>query len=204
LLSVTSTLAVEDLAELGGAWDVGPSLQDRGDARRGHPVPHLCFVAGPSQAVERKATGEVDEGARDGRDRDAAIAGEVGGVEVPRPVRDDTSDAALPDRGDLRCGRTGLDESEQMRGSEPAKRSPVTAGQHGGDVAGLNTRCPVAEAIDAPVLAMEQPHARAPLHPGARQPRLKQLADGNHAVLAAGNPGHLLERWSEFGSHTDP
>jgi hypothetical protein len=105
------------------------------------------IVGGERELAEAEEGSQVDERARRGRDRDAAPAGALGGME-PRPA----SAAALRRREHPGKRRLALEKPEQVRRRAAAEHGARAAGEDRGHVVGLDARGAVADAIDAAVL----------------------------------------------------
>jgi hypothetical protein len=189
-------VAVEDCSEVGGA---GMLARDRLDVGGRRPVSHPGLVRGPSQVIEGEVGGEVDEGLRDGGDRDAAP--ERGHhLRAPDP---ETHHPPLGWRRDLGRRRRAPDEPKQMPRSTPAQSRSLAARSHRREKSRVHARRPVADAVDAPMLWQEHARMQPPLDLGERDPGLKQLRPRHDAVRAARNSADREIR-GRFGSHYDP
>jgi hypothetical protein len=113
-------IAAQDLAELRRAGRSRPTREDRGDVRWGRAVANAGLVAGSGEVVEGKVGGEVDERARHGGDRDAAVDRAVRRVDVPAP-HGDARHAPLERRRHLGGRDRPLEEPEQVRRRAPAQ-----------------------------------------------------------------------------------
>jgi len=76
--------------------------------------------------------GQVDQRARDGRDRDAVVGGDVAGVEVAaRPEPDPGAAPAPPRSDDVDLARDASPDAPQLGGAQVTQRRALAACKHG-------------------------------------------------------------------------
>jgi hypothetical protein len=188
-------VAVEDGSEVGGALRVrAPHRLDLGGSRA---EPHSGLVAGPSEVIGGEVGGEVDEGLRDGGDRDAAPER----ADPFRAPRAHALHAPVRPRGYL--GRRGWPshDPEEMRRRLATQDRSVAASAHRGEVSRFDARRPMPDAIDASVLPQQRTDGDAVLDLGRRDPRAQQLRPRDDAVRAGRDPGDLSSSaasWSHY------
>jgi len=138
-------------------------------------------MAGSCQGIEGEVACEVDKGAGDGGDRDAAVRVWFGLVSCA--FGDDAGQAAVGLRGDFGRGRRAFDEAVEVGGGAGSEESVVAASEDGGEVAGLGARGPVADAVDARVLAEQDAEAHTVRDLVDAEARAEQLPASDDAML---------------------
>jgi hypothetical protein len=186
-------LPVEDVVELSGAWRMGSSGQGGIDHGSGQAMADLCLVAEARQCVEGEDCGEVDDRARDCRDRDGAVDRCVLLGEATA-TGDYAGDASVANRAHLGPWRGAFDQTEDERGRQPAERGALTASQHGGHVASLRAARPVAHPIHTAMLAVKETLGEPASDRGGAQSTLEDLLTRNNPVLSRCNRSDLAVR----------
>jgi hypothetical protein len=122
------------------------------------------------------------------------VPGDVALIEVAHSPGNDAGDAPVGAGGDFRRRCRATEEQVEERGRAPAQHRPVTTGQNGGHVAGLDAGRLVAEPVHAEMLAMQQPLLNSPLNRPATEAGVEQLASGHNAMLPGRDSGNLSVR----------
>ena len=150
------------------------------------------FVAGAAELCGRQGRGEVEQGARDGGDRDVV---ERRGVQVVELRSVDGDARALPAGGDgdrdLGRRRRSADEPQQVGVGAVAQERALAAGEHGGHVVAADRWRGVAESVDAAVDAAQPPVMQPALDAVAVDAGFVELLDRDPAVLAIRDPGEV-------------
>jgi len=155
---------------------------------RGRAVADPGLVAGAGQGIDAKVGSEVGERARDGGDRDAPLERAVRRDDARAP-HGDAGNAALERRADLRLrGRSASEQPEDVRGRAAAQARVVAARENRGQIARLDARSAVADAVHAPVHREQRAAFEPPFDLVARDAGVEQLRPGHHTVLLRGQP----------------
>jgi hypothetical protein len=152
-------------------------------------APVRRLVHDPRELVRRLRVGEVDEQPRDRRARNAPHLRDVPRVKPPRPVHVEPVRAALG-LGDHRdqANRPTADAAELGRG-HVARRRAFAAGEHRRHAPALEAEPRVPDRMHATVHAVQPATPDPPTHGVLAQPRLEELLERDHAVLACGQRG---------------
>jgi hypothetical protein len=199
-----ANVSAQDVVQLGGARGVGPLGEHGLDLSWGGAVFDPCLVTGSCQGIEGEVCCDVYEGACDAGDGDLAPGRRVREVEAARSSRPDAGHAALGARGHLRRWRRSLEEPEEMRGGAAAEQRALAAGQDGRQVARLDARRAVADAINPAMHRQQRARANATLELSDRHPGIEELATGDHPMLPRRQTREFRLRCPAFGSHHDP
>jgi hypothetical protein len=199
VLRVDADVAADDVAQVARSEGVGSPCEHGFDVRGRGAVSDSGLVAGSCQGIEGEVSGEVCEGAGDGRDGDRTPRRCV--VELPRSARPDAGHAARGACGHLwRRGRS-LQQTEEMRGGAAAEQRALAAGHGGRQVAGLDARRAVADAVDAAMNRQQRAGPEPMLELGERDAGAEKLCPGHHPVLAGGQAPELPLRCAAFTRH---
>jgi hypothetical protein len=172
-------VAAEDLSQLRGAFGFRPFRQYRFDLPRRRVVEDPGLVAGACQGIEGEVGCEVDEGARDGGDRDAAMGRSldashaVGGHAVHAPLRG---------RRHFRRGRGSLEKAPDVRGRSAAQHRTVAAGPHGGEEGGLHAPRAVPDAVHPRMLPQQRAGPQSLSDLRERDSCAEQLRASDHTM----------------------
>jgi hypothetical protein len=191
-------VAVKDRPQLAGALGVRPLRQDGFDLARRRVVEDPGLVAGSCEGIEGEDGCEVDEGAGDGGDRDAAVDG---GLDAPPAVGGHPFDPPLRGRGDLGPRRRALEESPQVPRRRHAQHRVVAAGPDRREVPRFDARRPVADAIDAAVLPQQGTEGEPVIDLIPRDARREQLAAGHHAMRRPRELSEYRLYGADFSGH---
>ena len=137
----------------------------------------MTFVS--SSAIRRVR--EVDERSRDRRGRDAAMNGDVAGVEVGAAMHLDARNRASR-RHDDRERRSVAPHLPELGGCETVQRGAIAAGEHGREEFGIARERSGDERVDAAVAARQRPAPDARADRLACQSRREQIAVPEQAV----------------------
>jgi hypothetical protein len=176
-------VTAQDLAELRHAGSPRPAFEDRGDVRGRRAVADAGLVARSGELIEGEVGGEVDERARHGRDRNAAVVRAIPPLDAA-PPHPDPSHTALQRRGHLRRRGRAVEEPEQVRRRPAAQPRFVAAGEHGGEVARLDARRAVADAVDPGMNPEQCPAVQTVLDLMPREAGPLQLRPRDHPMLS--------------------
>jgi hypothetical protein len=91
-----------------------------------------------------------------------------------------------------------------MRGGAAAEQRALAAGQDGRQVARLDARRAVADAINPAMHRQQRARANATLELSDRHPGIEELATGDHPMLPRRQTREFRLRCPAFGSHHDP
>jgi hypothetical protein len=106
---------------------------------------------------------------------------------------DDAPEAPLDGRHHLGWRRPALDQTLEMRGRPPAQERAVTARKDSGEVKGFHAGRPMADPVDAAVLADEHPDVQPVPDFILADAAPQQLRPGDNAVRSRRDPrDHLL------------
>jgi hypothetical protein len=152
-------------------------------------------VARAGEVLRGQAGRQVEQHARDGRDRDLVERRDVEDVQLPDAVDDDARAPALRCRRNrhLRPRRGAAKEPQQVRGRAVAHDSAGAARQGSRHVARAHRRRLMPDRIDTAVHP-PQPAVRQPaLDALAIHARRDQLRSGDASMLAAGDSRGRVE-----------
>jgi len=146
-------------------------------------------VAGTTQGSFREDTGEVDEGAGNGRDRNAVAFGRVPWVDGPGTAGPDSFNAPFGGRQHLGRRRRALEQPPQVTGGTDAQQRAVPARKYRCEVAGFDARRLMSDPVDTSMNGDEG----APLEPPPdllrRYPLPQQCFPSHDPMGAAGDSG---------------
>jgi hypothetical protein len=97
-----------------------------------------------------------------------------------------------------------LEQPEQVRRRAAAQARALAAGEHGGQVARLDARRAVPDAVHAPVLAQQSTGAHAVADLLRRDTRAQKLRARHHAVLTRRELPHHHRYRGRLGVHMTP
>jgi hypothetical protein len=144
-------------------------------------------VDGAHERVGVEHRREVDERAGDRRDRDAAVARDLAGVQPPHAVDHDAGHPPVARRRHLRPWGGAAREAVDVRRRLPAQPAVVTAREHRSHVGGLDARRTVPDAVHAAVHG-EQLAAEPSLDRVGAEAGREQLRPRHDPVLATRHP----------------
>jgi len=145
-------------------------------------VADLGLVTCACEVVDREDRCQIDEGARDGGDWDAAPGRYVLGVDVTGAVCLEALDAPLRGSGDFRRRRRALENDEHVGSGQASKNRPFPTGPDRREVPGLDARRAVPDPIDAWILAKQGTRAKPLPDLGLGNARAQEPCAGHHAM----------------------
>ena len=176
-------LASQHSPQLRRAWNVRATREHFVHVSGGCPVKYAGLVTGPRQFARMESRREVDEGARDGSDRDPTEHHRVIGAGPTRASRNDPIDLSFGRRGDLRLRERALEDAQQVCGGETAEHRSVTTREHRREVARLDVVRSMPDAVHATMHGQQAPLAHAAAYHGRRHSCGKQLRARHNSVL---------------------
>jgi len=175
---------------------------DRVHLPRRRAVANAGLVAGSRELFLGQDRGEVNKGARDGRDWDALYPRDLPRTEPP-PARLDALHPPLRGRRHLGTRRRLLDEAEVIRGRSIAEGCILATSLYSSNEGGLDAGRRVPDPVDAAVLRDQQPAVAPSADLLRRDSRVEQLAMTYHALgFRRDRRENLLDRpglWPHMG-----
>ena len=152
----------------------------------GHHPLHLAFVHGAGELAVVEDVGEVEDGARGRRHRDAVPARDVGRREGADDVETDAGAGLDASRGGDIHIPAAARQAPQRRRRDVAQRRVGTDRGYGGDEAGVLGQVAVPDGVDAPVDGVEAADADSIPPLCRRYPERGELPSGDDPVLPRG------------------
>lgn len=175
-------LAMKDAAKNVRAGAAGQSGEHRLDLARRSPVEHLRLMTGARQGSLWEDAGQVNEGPRNGGDRDPAPICRILGMKRPGTTSVDPINPTFGRGQNLRRGWRALEQSPEVPGGAATQERPTAARQDCGEISRLGARGLMSHSVDAAMDRDQGAPLETPPDVLTRHPLAQQAFPGHDTV----------------------